>query len=150
MTNPHYTARTADLVVQDVDDEILLYDRRNDTAHCLTAFAAAVWRRCREGADLPDLVASVEPAAGADDAEAMVLLALSELAEKGLLETPAPGVSRRQALGRMASVGLAAAAAPFVVSATVPTAEASGSPNTCIKTTDPGPCSPTPSAPPAN
>lgn len=129
MTSPRYIARTKDLVVQDVEKEILVYDRRNDTAHCLTAFAAAVWRRCQDGADLNELVASIETPAGNEDPEAMVLLALGELADKGLVEASGgAGVSRRQALGRMASVGLAAAAAPFVVSAAVPTAEAAGSP----------------------
>src|SRR4051812_46783461 len=131
MTNPHYTARTADLVVQEIDDEILIYDRRNDTAHCLTAFAAAVWRRCERGAQLSDLVASATIPTRDGDAEAVVLRALSELSEKGLLDSADPRVSRRHALGRMASVGLAAASVPFVVSAAVPTAEAAGSPNTC-------------------
>src|SRR4051794_27034335 len=126
MTSPHYTARTDDLVIQNVDDEILVYDRRTDTAHCLTSFAASIWRRCDGGADLQELIASTELPAGHEDAEAAVLLALSELSEKGLLESSAssPGVSRRQALGRMAGVGLAAASVPFVVSAAVPTAEA--------------------------
>lgn len=131
MTDPHYTARTAHLVVQEIDDEILIYDRRDDTAHCLTAFAAAVWRRCEGGARLSDLVARVTLPTGAGDAEAVVLRALSELSEKGLLDSSDPRVSRRQALGRMAGVGLAAASAPFVVSAAVPTAQAAGSPNTC-------------------
>ncbi len=72
------------------------------------------------------------------DAETLVQRAAVELEEKGLLEgrLRSRRISRRHALRRMAGVGAAAIAAPLVVSAAVPkSAEAAGSPTTCISET---------------
>lgn len=134
-----YRARDEDLVVQELGNELLIYDRRTDVAHCLTETAASVWQACGQGATLDQLadslVARTDASLGSrEDAEAMVLRAIGELEEKGLLAGDvAPGnVSRRQALGRMAGVGAGVLVAPLVVSAAVPkTAEAFGSPLTC-------------------
>jgi hypothetical protein len=117
-------ARTQDLIVEELGDELLVYDRRTDVAHSLNAVATAVWRGCDGATDLDALAAALAPSAGHEDAEALALRALDELREKGLLETPratAPGLSRRQALGRIAGVGMAAVAAPLIVSAAAPT-----------------------------
>jgi hypothetical protein len=135
-----YRARGEDLVVRELGNELLIYDRRADVAHCLTETAALVWRRCEDGATLDQMVDSVMARIGAavdgrGDAETTVLRAIDELQEKALLrEGAAPGlVSRRQALRRMAGVGAGAALAPLVVSAAVPKpAEAFGSPLTCL------------------
>jgi hypothetical protein len=121
---PCPTARTQDLIVEELGDELLVYDRRTDVAHSLNAVATAVWRGCDGATDLDALAAAIAPRAGEEDAEALVLRALDELREKGLLEAQraaAPGLSRRQALGRIAGVGMAAVAAPLIVSAAAPT-----------------------------
>ncbi|MEA2307610.1 MAG: hypothetical protein QOH43_4890, partial [Solirubrobacteraceae bacterium] len=120
---PCPTARTQDLIVEELGDELLVYDRRTDVAHSLNAVATAVWRGCDGATDLDALAAAIAPRAGDEDAEALVLRALDELREKGLLEAQraaAPGLSRRQALGRIAGVGMAAVAAPLIVSAAAP------------------------------
>jgi hypothetical protein len=39
-------ARTADLVINDLTDEVLVYDLKRDKAHCLNPTAAAVWKLC--------------------------------------------------------------------------------------------------------
>lgn len=116
-----YTSRTDELVVQDVGDELLIYDRSTDVAHCLAKTAAVVWRTCKEGASLDDLTARLATTTEAANAEALAIRALEELADKGLLSSAATGVSRRQALKRMAGAGIAATAAPLVVSAAVAT-----------------------------
>jgi hypothetical protein len=71
-----------------------------------------------------------------EDTHQLVQIAAVELEEKGLLEgrgVGADGVSRRAALRRLAGVGVAAVAAPLVISASVPKpADAAGSPLTCI------------------
>lgn len=120
---PSPTARTQDLIVEELADELLVYDRRTDVAHCLNAVAAAVWRACDGGTDVDALAQALAPHAGRDDPELLVLRALQELREKGLLEAERPGaagLSRRQALGRI-GVGMAAVAAPLIVSAKAPT-----------------------------
>lgn len=113
-----YTARTDDLVVQEVGDELLIYDRSADVAHCLAKTAAVVWRGCRGGSTVGALAERVA-ATGESDPEDVVIRALEELADKRLLQSAAGGVSRRQALKRMAGAGIAATAAPLVVSAAV-------------------------------
>lgn len=130
MTNPRHTARTDDLVVQETGDELLVYDKRTDVAHCLTTVAAAVWRACAEGAEIDEIVHAVSATGVQGDAETLALTALDELAAKGLLRASLadPGtISRRQALRRMAGASMAAAAVPLVVSAAVTTPEAAAS-----------------------
>lgn len=114
-------ARQDDLLVETVGDELLLYDQNSYTAHCLSPIAACIWRHCDGEHDVTDLAVL----AGAS--ERLVADALHELREKDLLDAePAlmqstvPGESRREALGRVARYG-AAAAVPLVVSATAAT-----------------------------
>jgi hypothetical protein len=132
---PIFTARRNDIVVEEVIDEVLIYDRRSDVAHCLSEIAALVWRTCEGGATLGEIAERiiVRDLAGSNDA-AMELAdtAVSELVEKGLLETSgveaSAAVSRRQALRRMAGVGGAAVMAPLIVSAAIHPAAAFASP----------------------
>lgn len=135
MTAPiYYATEREHLAVESVGDELLIYDRRSDVAHCLGEVAACVWSRCEDGASLDDLVMAVAPfidVAGADG-EPLVLRALGELQEKDLIKTPvvATTVSRRAMLKRAAGVGVAATMVPLVVSATVPkSADAMASPS---------------------
>ena len=145
---PIFTAPRNDIVVDEVVDELLIYDRRADVAHCLSEVAALVWRTCEGGATLDGIAEQIvahDLAGSSDDATELAQSAVSELVEKGLLEASgvrAGLVSRRQALRRMAGVGAAAVVAPLVVSAAVPkSALAHGSPPTCI-THGSGGCSP--------
>ena len=144
-------ARSSDLIVEDHNEELLVYDRRSDVAHCLTRVAALVWRSCDGQTELEGLVRIVGALDFDGDAEDLTLRALAELAEKGLLEdtySAGEGVSRRRVLKRMAGASMAAIAAPLVVSAAVPTAQAALSPacrtatQTCTSATNnqPGDC----------
>jgi hypothetical protein len=109
------------LIEEAVGEELLLYDRESHTAHCLSPVAACVWRHCDGEHDVTEL------ALLAGMSEGLVAEALHELRERDLLDAEpqltqgtVPGESRRQAIGRVARYG-AAAAAPFVVSATAAT-----------------------------
>lgn len=120
-------AREEGIVVQELPDELLIYDRETDTAHCLGAVAARVWRNCTGEHDIAALTAL---STNDGDAAALVGDALDELYAKGLLtQAPAsapdapPTVSRRQAMARMAGL----ASAPLIVSAMAPAAHASAS-----------------------
>jgi hypothetical protein len=123
-----FSARKTDLVVEGVGSELLIFDRHTDTGHCLGEAAALVWRSCESGATLTELAAMLfahNLASSLDDATTLAEAALSELDEKGLLETslrPA-GIKRRQALGRIAGVGALAFSAPLIVSATASAAQ---------------------------
>jgi hypothetical protein len=117
-------ARRTGLSITAVGGEILVYDRDSDTAHCLGETAALVWRACDGSQSLQALA----------DRESLdrdtIRRALSELEELRLLDAPpvrvnqpARGLSRRQAVGRLA----AAAVGPFVVSVAAPAAWAATS-----------------------
>jgi hypothetical protein len=115
-------ARQDGLLEEMVGEELLLYDQDSHIAHCLSPIAACVWRHCDGERDLTDLAVL----AGAS--EHLVADALHELREKDLLdaepllmESTVPGESRREAIGRVARYGAAAAAGSMVVSATAAT-----------------------------
>ena len=74
-------ARTDDLVIEEVDDELLVYDSTNKRAHCLGATAARVWRACDGHSDVSALSEALEL-----DAE-VVSQALDELEALELLDT---------------------------------------------------------------
>jgi hypothetical protein len=116
-------ARRDSLLEETVGGELLLYDQNSHIAHCLSPIAACVWRHCDGERDVTELA---ELAGTSKD---LVTDALSELREKDLLDVePAlimqssvPGVSRREAIGRVARYGAAAAGASLIVSATAAT-----------------------------
>jgi hypothetical protein len=115
-------ARQEGLLEETVGEELLLYDQNSHTAHCLSPIAACVWRHCDGERDLAAL------AVVAGVSENLVADALHELREKDLLDaepelmqSTIPGESRREAIGRVARYGAAAAAGSMIVSATAAT-----------------------------
>lgn len=117
------SARHAELRVQTVNDETLVYDDRTDKAYVLSPSAAAVWRACngqRSVAEIAQYLSAQTPT----DVQ-VVWYALEQL--NPLLDAPvqAPqgisGLSRRQFLAR---TGLIAGAVtlPVVVSIIAPKA----------------------------
>ena len=104
-------ARTKDLIVESLDDELLVYDVATDRAHCLDPLAAAVWRAC----DGKRTVAEIARGANVDGATAWT--ALRKLDRAHLLRERLPKVkpTRRQALA-------AAVAVPLVLSISTPAA----------------------------
>jgi hypothetical protein len=122
-TNP--TARTADLSVEEVGAELLVYDHTAARAHCLSETAARVWRACDGDTGLPVLANVLDL-----DVET-VERALDELDSCGLLEaTPAgiAGATRREFSLRSVKVGAAALSAPLIMSIAAPVAEATVTP----------------------
>jgi hypothetical protein len=120
-------ARREELVVEDFQDEVLIYDQRNDQAHCLSRDAAMVWRVCDGTAKPAELATALEVD------QAVVDRALDELESCGLLETgPVAGITRREATIRMAKVGGVAAAAPMIYSIMAPTPALAASQGFCL------------------
>jgi hypothetical protein len=126
-------ARATGLVVRDLADEVVVYDKERHQAHCLNRTSAFVFRHADGLRTTADIAALLGP--GAD--EELVENALDQLATAGLLETDAEATfcvpaasapSRREVLKQ---VGLGAAVlAPALASLLVPTpAEAAA---TCI------------------
>ena len=122
-TTPLPKAKTERLIVREIDDETLVYDRSRDAASCLNEFAARVWREC----DGETSVAAIAAALGED--ERAVWLALHQLTKAQLLteaiELPrdmTADMSRREIGGRL---GLGAAAVVASVVAPMPAQAAS-------------------------
>jgi hypothetical protein len=121
-------ARTDELVVEEVADEVLVYDQRNDQAHCLSSDAGTVWRACDGKTSVSGLSAKL----GMD--EATVSRAMDELEQCGLLDSgpKSAGITRREATARMAKVGAAAASAPLIYSIMAPTPALAASQAFCL------------------
>lgn len=121
MKNPQIPlARQAGLVIQEMPDEVLVYDLDSNKAHCLNQSAAMVWKACDGSNSVADIVRDFETANGNKVSEDFVWLAIDQLSEKGLLvEEVAPkfaGQSRRQVLK---TIGLASIVAVPVIASLV-------------------------------
>ena len=119
-------ARQEGLVVQELADEVLVYDSQRFKAHCLNRTAALVWQHCDGKRTTREIALALEKHAGSPVGEEVVWLALSQLGKSRLLTErvmPAAdkaGISRREVMKR---VGLAAAVAlPVVTSIVAPKA----------------------------
>lgn len=115
-------ARSEDLVLQDVDGELLVYDRFNNSAHCLNATAAQVFRAC-------DGYTSIQVMGNQLNLDEInVEQALFELENCGLLQDePQLGHTRREMAVKFAKYGTAASL-PFIVSTLGPVAMAAATP----------------------
>jgi hypothetical protein len=114
------------LVIQELPDEVLIYDRERDKAHCLNQTAALVWKYCDGKTTVANIARKL--ALKLDSAaidEKVIWYALDQLSKDHLLEEnlapPAmlAGMSRRQ---MVRTLGLTAiVAVPLVTSIMAPT-----------------------------
>lgn len=119
-------ARTEGLVIQELPDEVLVYDRNRDKAHCLNQTAALVWKYCDGKTTVPSMAKRLEHDLKTERVdEKVVLYALGQLSKDHLLEesfvAPAmmAGLTRRE---MVRVLGLAAVVAvPVVTSIVAPT-----------------------------
>ena len=114
------------LVVDDLPDEVLVYDVERHQAHCLNRTAALVWRCCNGSSSSVEIARRLTAELEAPFTEDLVLIGLNQLEKLHLLEQPAaiPAqfavLSRRQMVRRL---GLAAAVAvPLITSIVAPRA----------------------------
>lgn len=128
------TARQSGIVVQELPDEVLVYDMDSNKAHCLNRSAALVWRSCDGNNSVADIMKQFESTGGGKVTEDFVWLAIDQLNEIGLIENGVArrfeGVSRRQALK---TIGLASMVALPVVASLMAPPTALGS-VTCVCT----------------
>lgn len=115
-------ARKKGLVVQEVPNEVLIYDLESDKAHCLNETAAAVWRFCDGKTPVQQIAREVGRELGREVSDDLVWLAIDQLSEHRLLEseirTAFKGESRREALKK---IGLASMVAlPIIASLAAP------------------------------
>jgi hypothetical protein len=124
-------ARKEKLVIEQMANEVLVYDLERHKAHCLNLTAAVVWQHCNGKNNITKITQLVSRDLQAAVSEDIVLLALNQLDKFNLLEKKnnfafsLPKVTRRDVMKR---VGLASVIAiPLVSSIVAPTALASNS-----------------------
>lgn len=147
-------ARREGLIVQELPDEVLVYDASNDKAHCLNETAALVWKHCDGNTNIADIAKLVGKELNASVKDEFIWLALDQLEKESLLEKETEfslksiGVSRREVIKR---IGLASVIAlPIVTSLLNPmSAKAAVCGQSCTPTVIPINCG-TPSAPNGN
>ena len=117
-----------DLVVEEVGEELLVYDQTNDTAHSLSVAAVRVWRACDGESSVKSLVTELEM-----DSDT-VKRALEELDECNLLEngTQLDGMTRREATLKGAKIGAGIASAPLIYSILAPAPALAASQAYCL------------------
>lgn len=139
MINDNYPhARQNGLVVQEMPDEVLVYDLDSNKAHCLNETAALVWRSCDGKNSVADIVRSFEKSNGGKVNEDLVWLAIDQLNENGLLEAGMvsrfTGQSRRDVLKK---IGLASVVAlPIIASLVAPSSALASTSCLCVVPTD--------------
>ena len=123
--SPNYRkplARKEGLIVEELPDEVLVYDLDRDRAHCLNDTAAFVWRRCDGRTTAKEIAASLGKKVSVPVDEKLVWLALDQLDQNNLLArraVPPPallGMNRRE---MVRALGIAAAVAVPVITSIV-------------------------------
>lgn len=101
-------ARKNGLVVQEVADEVLVYDLDTNKAHCLNQSAAIVWKSCDGTRSVSEIAGLVEAETGGSVNDDFVWLAIDQMNDSNLLESAVrssfAGESRREVIKK---IGLA-------------------------------------------
>ncbi|HKC63345.1 MAG TPA: PqqD family protein [Pyrinomonadaceae bacterium] len=130
-------ARTEGLLVQELPQEVLVYDTVRQKAHCLNTTAAFIWKHCDGRRSAHEIVQHLEKTLGTRVDEDVVWCALNQLEKDHLLEEkiewPASveRISRRELVRRL-GIG-AAIAIPIITSIVAPSVAYAGS--TCTTKT---------------
>ncbi len=127
-----FRPKRVDGIVEQLLDEILVYDRATNTAHCLNRFAASVWRMCDGTKTVHEIEAHARQEFGANVNRQNLELALTTLYRAGLLQEDAfllevsKKPPRRQFLKQIAPLA-GTLLIPCVASVLVPEAKAAAS-----------------------
>ena len=117
-------ARREGLVIQEMTDEVLVYDLETNKAHCLNETSAFVWNACDGNRTVADITKLIGNQAGKPVEENLIWLAIDQLNENNLLASELKanfkGQTRREAIKK---IGMAAVIAlPIVASLVAPPA----------------------------
>lgn len=123
-------SRLEDIVVQEIDGEVLIYDLKTDKAFCLNRTSAVVWQACDGSRTIAEINDVVGKHLNANVNEDVIWLALEQLSKEKLVDTevrPQASISRREVLSR---IGMGSAIAlPIIAHVIAPPAAAA---QTCI------------------
>ena len=112
VSNVKPQAREAGLVIEELDDELLVYDLDRDKAHCLNSTAAMVWRLCDGKTGVEGIASRLRKEARIQIDDEVVWVAVRRLGKANLLRervTPPKdvtfGSSRRDVIKKLALAG---------------------------------------------
>lgn len=109
-------ARKEGLVIQEMADEVLIYDLDENKAFSLNPTAAEIWKACDGNMTIGEIAAGLKGTRDQDEKENVVWLALDQLKEKNLISNEIAsrfeGMNRREVIKK---VGLATAIALPVI-----------------------------------
>ena len=117
--------RKAGLIVEDIEDETIVYDPKVDRMHCLNPTAAFIFRLCDGATHVDHAARRLAKRVGSRTDARLVDLALQRLSRARLIE-PSRGrpfalVSRREAAKALGLTGALSALLPVVISVVAPT-----------------------------
>lgn len=119
-------ARKENLVIQQADDELLVYDLDSNKAICLNRTSALIWENCDGKKDFQQLAIVIESKLGELVGEDFVEFAIDQLKKENLIEnhneviTDFNGLSRREVIKKIGFTSLVAF--PIIASLTAPNA----------------------------
>ena len=139
-------ARKQGLVVQEMPEEVLIYDLDTNKAHCLNNTAAFVWKSCDGKNSVTDIAKMFETDTGKPVQEDLVWLAIEQLNDKNLLNgeltASFKGSSRRDVIKKIGFASMIAL--PIVASLAAPTSVMAANSCACVA---PGDCGAQPGCP---
>lgn len=115
-------AATKEFVVQETGDELLVYNLPENRAICLNQTAALVWKNCNGKNDIGKIMENVEKTLKSPISEDLILFALNQLKDEGLIlngqsiPNGFDGLSRREIVKK---VGFGSLVALPIVSALI-------------------------------
>jgi hypothetical protein len=127
-------SRKDNIVIQEMDGEVLIYDLAKDRAFCLNETSALVWQACDGNRTVSEINTFINKKLSSPANEDLVWMALDQLKKEELIEkktlktSPFEGMGRREVIRK---VGLSTLLAlPVIASLTSPTSAQTAS--TCV------------------
>jgi hypothetical protein len=127
-------SRKDNLVIQELEGEVLIYDLEKNKAFCLNETSALVWQACDGSRTIANITDVVGKQLNSQVNEDVIWLALDQLSKESLVEKQTElgskfsGLSRREVVKK---VGLASLVAlPMIATLTAPVAAQTG---TCVQ-----------------
>lgn len=129
--NSYPQGRTSDIVVQQLEDEVMIYDLSDNKAFCLNKTSAVIWQACNGQRSIAEIAEVSGKILNSLVAEELVWLALEKLKKDNLLEKDTyieesyNGLSRREVIRKFGFSSMIAL--PIISSLVAPTASSAAS-----------------------
>lgn len=127
----HPLARREGLINHGYDEQLVVYDRTNDSVHRLSESCAIVWELADGDTSVDEMAAGIADRTELPADVEMVWLAVEQLDRAGLMQAcgdaPGESISRRQLAKRLGLTASALIAIPAIVTTMAPSVAAAGS-----------------------